>query len=138
MKEVLISFETAMLAKNKGFDWETYHCYFTTSSDPSWNPIGQIRPYPTKHNWNDGEWGKNGGSNPASAPTQSVLQKWLREIHKIHITPHFHREGYFFNIEDSRGKYGIQMTVSTIMTNTYYQSYEEALEQGLIEALKLI
>ena len=66
-------------------------------------------------------------------PTQSLLQKWLREEHNIHIE--ISREyikgkiiGYDCIIDYEEGI--IDLETKSI--------YEEALEQGLLEALKLI
>lgn len=121
MEEQLILFETAKLAKEKGF-FEGYLLY---------NHQGKI--------WrtfliSDEE------REQYSAVTQSLLQKWLREVHNFGIfiswSPNdnlpYSYEGYFL---DERNN-----TEELIIMNLRisYHSYEEALEQGLQEALKLI
>lgn len=64
--------------------------------------------------------------------TQSLLQRWLREEHNIHINCMFsNREdinGYFYGIIESKESEDCKV----------YETYEEALEVGLQEALKLI
>ena len=69
-----------------------------------------------------GEW---------SAPTQSLLQKWLRDVHRnyVYVLPD--------SIEDEND---IKWRHNTILTSTssLYSTYEEALEAGLYEALTLI
>ena len=60
MKEQLISFQLAKLAKEKGFDWRNI----------------EILEVKSKSAFLD-------------STTQSLLQKWLREIHKIHINVWF-------------------------------------------------
>jgi len=68
MKEQLINYQTAILAKEKGFD-ETCNTYVTESND-----------YETDNAFYRNSYGY------ITAPTQSVLAKWLRDIHKIHIS----------------------------------------------------
>lgn len=116
MKEQLISFKTAKLAKEKGFDWETKLGYCTTNDV---YPIGYVII--------------NTGYGCLSAPTQSLLQKWLREECKINIqiesSPEFNdwiytiwEKDFCYYIADGDGG----------------DTYEKALEEGLLEALKLI
>lgn len=69
-------------------------------------------------------------------PTQSLLQKWLREKHGINVevflSYEFPYNTYFYRVM----KIGKYFTLS----HTDFESniYEEALEAGLQEALKLI
>lgn len=112
MEEQLISFETAKLAKEKGFD---IHCRFYYDEEMLNVYENEDFPY---NSW--------GGS--LFAPTQSLLQKWLREIHNIDIVlDHAVSTGWYYRV------YFKNMNWSTP-----FKKYEEALEQGLLEALKLI
>ena len=106
MKEQLISFETAKLAKEKGFPKDLIIIDHVTD-------VGSFVEF----------------------PTQSLLQKYLREEHKINVWvfPRLIRDGYICAIEKIKDK-GKSKTILTISFNTY----EEALEHGLFEALKLI
>ena len=152
MKEQLISSETAKLAKEKGFSWEVYDFYYQEKSN--------FKPYLTRGSEYDSDrdckwdWNLNGGvsgellkiipypnSNKGyyySAPTQSLLQKWLREKHKIHII--------VYVMENSDGNiyydFGLKRIVNYLSDNSSkpmeFSTYEEALEVGLQEALKLI
>ncbi len=120
MQETLITFETAKLAKEKGFDLIVRSAYHYNGS----NCI-QIT---TKNSENLG----------ISAPTQSFLQKWLREVHNIEV---FVRP--FINGENHDKHYRcfiVWFDGRMYQDNKYFsnQSYEEALEAGLLEALKLI
>lgn len=123
MKEQLISIPVAKLAKEKGFDLiadKLWVNYYTGEPLNKWKLI----PYEKKTlNWM--EW---------RAPTQSILQKWLREIHNIDVivdkVDNTSNSGYYFNIysknvEDDEGI-------------IEFKTYEEALEKGMYEALKLI
>ena len=132
MTEQLISFETAKLAKEKGFKIPTRVMY-----------KGNEKSYGHNNEWGIDEQrldGKFPYTNQQwySIPTQSFLQKWLREKHNKHI--------YLFPLDN--GKWGfennsISINLDHIFINYMYEgkeynSYEEALEIGLQEALKLV
>ena len=123
MNEQLISFETAKLAKEKGFKLGS-----------GW----QIR---SLFNIKDGEtFCEKTIETPEYACercTQSLLQKWLREVHNFHITinvglPHNQFIMYYSNVI----KFGKHH--KSKFKSEFYKTYEEALEKGLQEALKLI
>jgi len=125
MNEQLISFETAKLAKENGFDGTgCTHCY-----DPH-NPI-------ESQTWSDniGCSTEERLARLIDAPSQSLLQKWLREEHNIHVIPRLLGVvGWNFTMIGLGGR--------TISLRASYQSkkdtYEEALEAGLQEALKIL
>ena len=62
---------------------------------------------------------------------QSLIQKWLRDIHQIEMAVQWFDNCYIKAVNKKPFK-----------ANTYkvegFQTYEEALESGLIEALNLI
>jgi hypothetical protein len=64
-----------------------------------------------------------------TAPTQSLLQKWLREEHSlfVSVTTYTNECNRVNLIIDNHIKYAFE-----------YKTYEEALEKGLKVALKLI
>lgn len=121
MKEQLITFETAKLTKEKGFSEFTYTVY---------NENGKSFVF------NSGFLSR---ATRIPAPTQSLLQKWLREKHNIVVwLKPYHAElnGYYSDnwsvyIDDSHGRH-------LITDYIYVHGYEKALEKGLQEALKLI
>lgn len=123
MKEQLINFETAQIAKSKGFNIETmdYYNKFKVLNN------GSPRPSNLPLNWNASSY------EDTSAPTQSLLQKWLRETHNIHI-------GVWYSKAD--GKYNSHSYHATEGEResevSYLGTYEEALERGLQDALNLI
>lgn len=130
MKEQLISLETAKLAKEKGFNLNShafYGCDFPSSSKP--NQL-ILRSWEKWENF--GKEDSQEGTYIYSAPTQSLLQKWLRDIHRIdvHCECNYERDLWTFGYRKKGYNY-----------NHYpleYNTYEEALEVGLQEALKLI
>jgi len=114
MKEQLITFETAKLAKEKGFDSKYTEDYDTLG-------FVQQRGILESHNL-----------ERVSAPTQSLLQKWLREVHNIHITiTSISQESWQYHITKPGQRLGDNYEED-------FYTYEEALESGLHQALKLI
>jgi len=71
-----------------------------------------------------------------SAPTQSELQTWLRNKHNIevYVVPYSKNN---HKIIGGKGYYEVVIDKLNI-TFSGYKIYEEALEVGLVEALKLI
>ena len=120
MKDQLVLFRTAKLAKEKGL--KLNYCRELFYPDP--DKEGEYVTNECSHDWEiieDRDW--------YSRPTQSLLQKWLREVHNLIIIidwgPLSERYSYeiYYNGEECGGGDYIN------------DSYEEALENGLIEAL---
>lgn len=172
MKEQLIAFKTAKLAKEKGFDIETCDFYsegIISNLIPqgdykylsvNYDDIGEdISPY--------GMWNWNSTNNSKrlitafnecygeeykelySAPTQSLLQKWLREVHNIDVvlSPERYSNGINYLVQAQKWDLTADPEVNPNFVvkgsfwyndNHEYPTYEKALEKGLQEALKLI
>ena len=111
MEEQLISFETSKLAKSKGLTYEDVGQSYRSNGDFTYGK-------------NDDEF--------YPAPTQSLLQKWLREKHLIDIIIGSNIIGYNLILWDRKTN-----KRHNIKSNLF-QHYEEALEAGSYEALKLI
>lgn len=94
----------------------------------------------TLPNHNDGDFMFDVYQDTISLPTQSLLQKWLRETHNIHITI----ESYHCLGNDKPFGLGIDAMFDGVWDyvaypgDTNFDTYEDALEIGLIEGLKLI
>lgn len=119
MTEQLISFEVAKLAKEKGYPQ-------SKSKKGKYRQDGSIEKLGITGSVVDDndEW--------FEACSQSILARWLREVHKIFVTVSYNKHiklGWESHV-DKKG----------MMEHSYYcnHSYEEALEEGLREALKLI
>jgi len=120
MQEQIISFEIAILAKEKGFNTEFASYY---------NILGELLndiDFPSLHPTKPKYW--------YSAPTQSLLQKWLREEYNISISVITH----YPNIQNYAVYKTIDPFVEFTSKNRIIGTYEEALEKGLHEALLLI
>lgn len=142
MQDQLISFETARLAREKGFNIpckakiNCSHYHFVENNIiPKNIGTSENEMFAPVKNWNNLEEPDHyrqqiilKGLN-TSLPTQSLLQRWLREIHSIN---------FFVYLKGDEGWiYSFSYHISDF-SKEIYKSYEEALEQGLLKALKLI
>lgn len=125
MEDTLITFETAKLAKEKGFPQEPNRRkvpYYNYKGEFNGDVTDFLRKYLREEDTSDVE--------SVSAPTQSLLSKWLREEHNIHLIAYKN-----INIDGYDWCY---ITTDGITNINSYKTYEEALEAGLQEALRLI
>ena len=163
MKEQLISFETAKLAKEKDFNI-LQHSYYFEDGEFKENSLKGTNGYygeeyefnlsEFNENWNDKWLTKKTGDRcfgcskqkgyleTFSAPTQSLLQRWLREVHNIVIVilP-------YIDCESKDVNWSLQYVLSDDLHNNRYfeidesdskNTYEEALEFGLQRALNYL
>ena len=121
IEEQFVSFDTAKMLKEAGFD---------VPCTSQYSDIGVQWESTSLSNFNADDWAY-------SCPTQALAARWLREVHNIHLFVN-----YFF--EDNMWFYvTVDLTESDEIKGIHpnesnYESYEEALEAGLQEALKLI
>lgn len=128
MEEQLINFETAKLAREKGFDVDNrenhyFYCF----------PNGKLDKF---------KYLSVGYGDDVLAPTQSLLQKWLREVHNLHVVvKRISYSGYTSLIVDlniyKQNGFIKEEYINSIGFRGF-EVYEDALEKGLQEALKLI
>jgi hypothetical protein len=150
MQEQLITFETAKLAKEKGFKFDVDLDDYVVNGglmffgknykDPNYIlPLNLLfwETSPNTQQWIDID---------VHCPTQSLLQKWLREVHNIDVEPYlivmtknndivveqdFDMKDYTYFLKHKG--------ISQFAGNSGVKgSYEESLEVGLQEGLKLI
>jgi len=137
MKEQKVILETAKLAKEKGFDWDCDH-YFIKED----NSLTKAMYYEMDINNKtiDDDSGYFSSIPLCVAPTQALLAKWLREVYGLELFIHKFKpndaypKGYYC-VSKPLTYYSNEMK-DWIFTN--FKTYEEALEVGLQEALKLI
>jgi len=123
MKEQLISYPTAVLAKEKGFEQKHISDHYLKdgtldTSDMAWM----------------------NGLSFGSAPTQALLQRWIREEHGINIDVFSYVE-FHPRVEFSYRHMVLRHSISKNIPESEpdsYKTYEAALEAGLVESLKLI
>ena len=134
MEDTIVSFEVAKLAKDKGFTdlvgvFRGKH-YYNHNGELDGDQKDYLKAYVRQEDTSLME--------SIAAPTQSLLQKWLREVHSIHVNIKHrpHSQSYCFTIT---GKYqGINE--GELVNNIFskYETYELALEVALQESLQLI
>lgn len=127
MRDELINFKTAKLAKEKGF----VGLYPTTDYILMYfdNGIGVLGEQQGEDDCRDDFY---------LAPTQSLLQKWLRDVHSIHIKIEQEERNTKFYIHLYENIKLVRLELGDDITDYEFNSYEEALEVGLQEALKII
>ena len=123
MKDELISWETAKLAKEKGCLINDEKCFnfYNTSKVLIENANVPEKLYPNEY----------------EAISQSLLQRWLREVHKTHLHICYFPETKKWNVDIYKYEEdnGLMNNPLEFQNN---DTYEQALEKGLKEGLKLI
>lgn len=120
MEEQLISFEVAKLAKEKEFPQLNYPCY--ADDEKIHTSMYFLISY--------------SDFNKYYQSTQSLLQKWLREKYDIDII--------IYRSFSMKNSYHYGIIINCNFENEIIEEcipdikYEEALEEGLLESLKLI
>lgn len=119
--EDYVSFETAKLLKEKGFDWEVHRSYLV--NDNVFIP-GDINDVPLR-------------KDAIRIPTLQMTMKWLREVHNIAVSV------YVFNrdlpIKENGIRYTCDIATTKIsskeghlrLTGTYEQACEAAIKYCL-------
>jgi hypothetical protein len=133
MDEVLIKFRTAKLAYEKGFN-EFYQAMYYDINGNDWN--GLIHAFPFGKAKKDGELF-------CKCP-QSLLQKWLREKHGINFfitfKPIVKKWGFIIYFMSINGKEYVKHNLDYLKLHKErkYDTYEEALEDGIYESLQML
>lgn len=126
MTEELVTFETAKLLKEKGFKEDIFTFY---ELDCVEGDMILSETYDYSDNFNKKD-------DCFSAPSQYLAQKWLRETKNLHIEISYMYENYWiYDILTIPNHDLVGLSDRPII---HYKSYEEALEAGIQEALKLI
>ena len=134
MEDTRITFETAKLAKGKGFPQETNRLEI-----PYYNYKGEFKG--DVSDWRVRKYIRGEDTSNiefVSAPTQSLLAKWLREKHNIHIEISNNNYNKLLNWSFDLHKLPVGIIQMWERGDSTYNTYEEAYEIGLQEALKLI
>lgn len=134
MEDTIITFETAKLAKEKGFDALCYDAFNSKGNLYSNGWCEYLYDNKVEIPFRSGVL----ESKDVLAPTQSLLAKWLREEYNIYtwVIP-YTKEGRF-DINPLSVPDGYRCNIYPFAKSMVYDTYEEALEEGLQEALKLI
>ena len=139
MKDQIISFETAKLAKNIGFTRELLDYTISSVRKPYYNHLGEYNGDVTKRISYLLEENRDFDIDDvyplyAAAP-QSLLQKWIRENYLIHIVINSSFGYIICRLNDISGG---KTKDKCIPSDVLYDSYEDALENALQHIIKYI
>lgn len=120
IEESYVSFDTAKLLKEAGFDVPCTSQY--TEGMGVWSG-----KYP--YNFNQDEFGY-------SRPTQTLAARWLREVYNVAIYSLYddYMEQWFYVVD----AFTKNPVINGFQSGSEYDDYESAFEDGLREAIKLI
>ena len=122
--EEICTYEVCKLAKETGFDWMP-SMYFHSGIESDLRVVGVNGANPNKipH------------SPHISCPTQSLLQRWLREEKGYYVYPFFDNESerWTWICRELTGDKWIQLLD---FEERYFDTYELALEDALAYSLK--
>ena len=114
MNEDYVSLEVAKLLKDNGFDWFCAKNYIENDK-----PDGEVLAFV--------------GFIYYKKPTLYMAQKWLREERNIEVVIDFKsKDSWYYRIYDLDENDFIEQS------EEYFNTYEKALDAGMLEALKLI
>lgn len=120
IEEQYVSFDTAKMLKEAGFDVLCASLY--NNNGFGWNSL-------SRGNYNSCE-------SLFSRPTQALAARWLREVHGMYIEIYHRVTGYgYFIVEIESNEL---LAIPTIGDKIQFDTYEEAFENALREAIKLI
>lgn len=126
MEDKRITFETAKLAKQKGFNILVPKVWYEDAFN--------------KHDTRT-TFGTGLQEGVYLQPTQSLLQKWLREVHKIDITIEIigaDSYGYYIHKNRNLMNRDDKVVEVKISPDNYKKHYEDCLEKALYEAILII
>lgn len=124
MTEELVTLETAKQLRKKGFN---EYCKDIIREDN-----GRMMQSVFRTN-------KDLPKGAYSRPTQSIAAKWLREIKNLHIEIYRNACGYgYVIVKANNGTWMKADDAKGPNDGGNWDTYEEALEAGIFEALKLI
>ena len=125
IEESYVSFNTAKLLKEAGFDVECDWFYINDGSVDTGIVVRSTSP--RDHNM---------GTGFLSRPTQALVDRWLREVYNIAIYSLYDddMEQWFYVVD----AFTINPVINGFQSGSEYDDYESAFEDGLREAIKLI
>ena len=94
-------------------------------------PYSTVCDYDVVNTFNSRKVGQS-QNHIAGAPTQSILQRWIRDNHGISVNALPNANGWKYRIDL------IKNYMNMCNSGENYSSYEEALEAGLLIALQMI
>ena len=132
--EEICTYEVCKLAKEKGFPQD--ECGVNIGYY-AWDGLRKIHSLVNSFAWYSDEYNYD---NLFLAPTQSLLQRWLREEKGVTICVDIFDDGWFFDIstfyKQDTGVYEVDIPYKSSNVSPVYDTYELALEDALKYALE--
>lgn len=128
MHEEIVTYKVAKLAKEKGFlqdPKENNNCQIYC-----WDNLRKIHSLCISAMWYTGEFNRE---DMYAAPTQSLLQRWLREEKGIHIIID---GGFQWGVEDLQRHFMDRDIQVEIGAFGLFDTYEETLHDALLYSLQ--
>lgn len=122
MNEDYVSYEVAKLLKENGFNWYC-HAHYVPNSEVLSHSLGVSNTYDV---------------DVYAAPTLYMAQKWLRVEKDIHIMIDVCASGYHAVLWKTNGTFIKTLVDKGPNDGGVWDTFEEALQTGILEALKLI
>ena len=117
--EDYVSFETAKLLKEKGFD----------SDINLWYDEDGVKFFTNKYEISS-DWRVRQNQNVYLCPTLQTAMKWLREVHKLSIEPYYSEVLTWVVDIKHIGKY-TSLSEFEAVRDKNYDSYEQTCEAGI-------
>ena len=120
IEEQFVSFDTAKLLKEAGFDVPCTSQY--TDNGFGWDNLSRAN--------------YNSCNSLFSRPTQALAARWLREVYNVAIYSLYDddMEQWFYVVD----AFTRNPVINGFQSGSEYDDYESAFEDGLREAIKLI
>lgn len=142
-KEDIANYELSLLAKELGFDWET-EFFYSNEKEPFLNRGLEYQSDSYVRWW---KWNNQPDNYPTqakdvlcAAPTLYMLQKWLREKHKIYVQVNLTHGSKYIHYYPIIFDFNVHRPKEKNLYNVifYIREYVDALKKGLLFALKYI
>ena len=134
MEEDFVTFEQALRLKEMGFNWECNHFYESNTLTPSFELISNDGGVAYKLSVDDLTCNFNldniDSTWVVSAPTLSQTQKWLRKVKKTEVI--------VIRLDDDVYSYTIYGEIVNVTTESTFDTYEDALSEGIDGAFELL
>ena len=116
IQEQYVSFETAKMLKEKGFDELCYMYYPKTGGEVEELSLHELN-YERE--------------NFIKAPTQQLTMCWLREVHHLNIEPYFEYYLLGYSAEIKYTNKDTPLYLFEYLREKWFNTYEEACEEAI-------
>ena len=131
IQEKYVSFDTAKLLKEKGFNEKCWGLYASIFDDED-NPITVLERWVGSAHNNSFE----DESFICSAPTQQMAMRWLREVHHLNIEPYFEYYLLGYSAEIKYTNKDTPLYLFEYLREKWFNTYEEACEEAIKYSLE--